>query len=83
MRCRTLALCAAAALAPSGAAAGGPQVILTIITDNLGFYDTQMSNPDAPTPFLSGRFPQMRFACHFVGKGHPEYQTEDHLPIRR
>jgi len=112
-------------------------VILSILVDDLGHYDTSATNPNAPTlnigaladeglrlsrhyaykwcspsrrSFLSGRFPvhisgeqastcsnylptnftllsgklkQAGFMCHFIGKGHLGYQTEDHLPINR
>jgi arylsulfatase A-like enzyme len=41
---------AAAAIVP--AAAKGPKMILSVIIDDMGWYDSQPHNPTAPTPTL-------------------------------
>ena len=33
-------------------ARAGPTTIVTILADDLGYHDTQLNNPLAPTPFL-------------------------------
>ena len=45
------ALLAVAAAAPP-AATKGPSAILSIIIDDMGWYDSQPHNPDSPTPAL-------------------------------
>jgi hypothetical protein len=122
--------------ADDGVAGQRPHFV-TVLADDLGYWDTQIQNPAAPTPrikemmsagmrldrhyvfrycsptrraFLSGRFPnhisnaqaptcsnylplqftilseklvKANYTCHFVGKGHLGWLTEDHLMINR
>ena len=35
------------------------------------------------TTTLAEKLSRVGYVCHFIGKGHLGYETEDHLPIRR
>ena len=49
---RTAALLLAGVIALAPAAAKGPTTILSVIIDDMGWYDSQPHNPTAPTPTL-------------------------------